>query len=225
MLRVFKGYFDPEHFAAPGAPPGEAIPELRPDRLQGEGKLSGGAVGLGLGLIFAVAALDRFVSGLNLFLLHLVPVGLMAWRGGFTHGLWMAACATLAQLLGESGWSSGLAALVRTGNAALGFGLFAGAAWAVARLKARRHREQALQAHLDESRPDRVTAAAEIKRVHQQLRLYQDWTNYLKRAGHWVSLEDFLSRQKEAEMTGRVVEKPLQLQALEVHTHDLQLRL
>lgn len=207
MRTILKGYFDPDRFAEQEEAH-KLLAVLSPGRLHREGRLSFGQAGLALVLIITIAALDQSVSGLNVFLLHVVPVSLIAWRGGFTHGLWAASCAAVAQLLDGAAWPSGLAAVVRAGNAALAFGLFAGAAWTVARLKARRRREQILQAHLEEGRPDRLTAATEIKRLHEQLHLYRDWTNHLKRVGGWVSLDDFLNRPKEAEPVACTVGPP-----------------
>ncbi|MBI2928968.1 MAG: hypothetical protein HYY24_25165 [Verrucomicrobia bacterium] len=192
MYQLVRDYFDAEHFSARDGGRGGVASGASTVGKQSPRQISVGLVSLSFGLVVAVALLNRSLPGLDLFLLHLVPVGLVAWRGGFAHGLGMALISAAVHYLTNPGPEHPHAALLQAANAALAFGVFALAAWSLARLKEYRNRARALRAQLDESHPDRATAAAEVRRLHHQLRVYQAWTHHIKRAGRWVSLEDFL---------------------------------
>ena len=208
MYQLVQEYFDAEHFSARDNGRAGAAPGANTVGKQSAGQVSVGLVSLSFGLVVAVALLNRSLPGLDLFLLHLVPVGFIAWRGGFAHGLGMALITAAVHYLTNPGPRHPHAALLQAANAALAFGVFALAAWTLARLKEYRHRARALRAQLDESHPDRATAAAEVRRLHHQLRVYQAWTQHIKRAGRWVSLEDFLGFSPDLKTFPNPLEQP-----------------
>ncbi len=140
-----------------------------------------------LALIAGIAYAD-YLSGdeILLFVLHLLPVTMLAWGAGLYAGLAGSVVATGAMLVGYVALSDGRFRTLHVWQALVSLTSNASVAWAVAQLKASHQRVLSL---LDTerrlAREDPITGLASVRAYHERLALEVD---RMRRHGRPLSL-------------------------------------
>lgn len=167
-----------------------------------------------LGLIAVIAFAD-YLSGdeILLFVLHLLPVALLAWGGGLYAGLAGAVIATGAMLIGYVALSDGTFRTLHVWQALVSLTSNGTVAWAVSKLKASHERVVSLlSTERRLAREDAVTGLASVRAFHERLALEVDRMRRHARplSLMYLDLDDFKSVNDERghragdELLGRV---------------------
>jgi len=129
-----------------------------------------------LALIAAIAFADYLTGDeILLFVLHLVPVAILAWGAGIHAGLAGSVVATGAMLVGYVAMSDGRFRTLHVWQALVSLTSNATVAWAVAALKGSRERVLSLLATERRlAREDAVTGLASVRAYHERLALEVD---------------------------------------------------
>jgi len=143
--------------------------------------------GVCIGLIAVIAFADYLTGDeVLLFVLHLLPVAILAWGAGVYAGLAGSVVATGAMLIGYVALSDGSFRTLHVWQALVSLTSNAAVAWAVAQLKSSHARVLSL---LDTerrlAREDPVTGLASVRAYHERLALEVD---RMRRHGQPLSL-------------------------------------
>jgi diguanylate cyclase (GGDEF)-like protein len=118
-------------------------------------------------LLVGVVAVVEYLTGpeLSCSLFYLIPISLVAWWGGFAHGILLALSSTLAWHALDLYDAPGIHPAIRLWNAILRFGFFAFTTGLLARLRTALLQEQAL------ARTDALTGVANGRTFYETARL------------------------------------------------------
>jgi K+-sensing histidine kinase KdpD len=161
------------------------------------------AIILSLGVLLLVSYIDYATSDQFLFFVfYFIPVALCAWHVGRPAGLGMAFLSGiawwLAERLGGHHYSS---EFFSYWNGSICFVAFAVIGLVVGQLKQTLDRREQTNAELAKTLADLQHSTEKIRELQDGLQVVCAWTKQIQVQGKWISIEEFLTRHLNIQLT------------------------